>query len=321
MGRINLDPPEDFLEAEQLDALIERWLAAVDVDTTTHANYSSRIVHFRRWWAAIGPGVHWRLTKALLRDFEIHLRGIVAKRFHKPLGYHTRHGIIRSLRAMFRWAVDTSKTEKNYGVWVPWPAGEPPRRSAARPEHLARLMLSAAESKQPLRDQALLAFFIGTGCRRGEVTGLSVEDLTILADGAGTAMVTGKRTSANETGKRAVAFPASTGKWLVRYMDELVITSGPLWLNDWGNQFQAPGIYRMVKGTIERAGLTDRIQGCHDLRRAFATILGRLHPDSPGWADIIRRQLGHKHYKTTTLYTLLDADDIRDQIVTPLDLT
>lgn len=32
MGTINLNPPEEYLEAEHLDALIDLWLAALSVD-------------------------------------------------------------------------------------------------------------------------------------------------------------------------------------------------------------------------------------------------------------------------------------------------
>lgn len=318
MSTINLDPPEDFLEAQSLIALIERWLTSLKVTPVTLAAYRSKMVHFVRWWERIGPTVEWRLTKSLLQDFEFHLCGIVTERYKKPMSYGNRHSIIRALRMMFKWAAKTERTVKNYGEWVPWPAGAPPKRKAATTEQLAKLMLAAVESPQPLRDQALMAFFIGTGCRRGEVATLKVEDLTILADGSGTAQVVGKRTPANETGQHAIAFDASTGKWLIRYMDALAVTSGPLWLGRWGDPMSVQGVYLVVKRTIIRAGLTEHVHGCHDLRRAFATILSLLHPDSPGWADIIRRQLGHKHYSMTAHYTLIDVDDIRNQIVTPL---
>ena len=73
------------------------------------------------------------------------------------------------------------------------------------------------------------------------------------------------------------------------------------------------------KCVSKRTGLADQIQACHDLRRAFSKIVRKMHPDSPMWADVIRRQLGHQHYAMTAHDTLLDADDIRDWIVSPLD--
>lgn len=318
MSEINLNPVEDYLKAQHLNALVEQWVLLLDVLPDTRASYRNKIAHFTRWWDNVGPAHDWRLTKTLLREFEIHLRGALTKRFGRPMAYSHRHAIVWTVRMMFKWAAATERTVKNYSEWVPWPTGDTPPRKSATPGQLARLMLAAAESPQPLRDQTLLAFFIGTGCRRGEATALNVEDLTILADGSGTAQVTGKRTPANETGRHAVAFDASTGKWLIRYMDEMVITSGPLWLGQWGEPMSVQGVYLVVKRAVARAGLTGIIRGCHDLRRAFATILGRMHPDSPGWADMIRRQLGHKHYSMTAHYTLIEVDDIRDMIVTPL---
>lgn len=318
MSDIVLDPPEEHLNARHLNSLIERWLASLGVAKVTAITYRDKIKHFRLWWEAKGPSRQWRLTKSGLQEFELHLRTVPAARFGTPLSYTSRHAVMRTLRMMFRWAVRTNRTVKNYGEWVPWPDGEAPKRKSATPDHLVRLMIAALDSRQPLRDQAILAFFIGTGCRLGEVASLSVEDLRILADGAGTAMVVGKRTKANQTGERAVAFDSITGRYLVRYMDELVITDGPLWISDEGTKLAAGGLYQMVKRTVKRAGLSEHVRGCHDLRRAFATILGLLHPDSPGWADLIRRQLGHKHYSMTALYTLIEVDDIRDRIITPL---
>lgn len=73
------------------------------------------------------------------------------------------------------------------------------------------------------------------------------------------------------------------------------------------------------KCVSKRTGLSNQLQACHDLRRAFAKIVGKMHPGNPMWAGMIRRQLGHKHYAMTAHDTLLDADDIRDWIVSPLD--
>lgn len=321
MGEINLDPDEDYLNARKLTVLIDRWLAQLDVAPVTLVTYRGKIKHFVSWWQREGPKLEWRLTKTALKAFEVYLRGVITKRFNTPMSYNNRHAIIRALRMMFKWASTNGHTSKNYGEWVPWPQGGPPVRRSATTEHLVFLMLAAMESRQPLRDQALLAFFIGTGCRLGEVAGLNVADIQILADGSGRAMVIGKSTDANDSGERAIAFDAVTGRYLVRYMDALVIDHGPLWINDNGDKLGARGIYQMVKRVVKRAGLEEYIKGCHDFRRAFATILGLMHPDSPAWADMIRRQLGHKHYSMTAHYTLLDVDDIRDMITSPLAKT
>lgn len=321
MGKINLDPTEEYLDARYLTALVGRWFDSLDVTVITLHGYRSKVGYFTEWWDTLGPSVEWRLTRQLLRDFEIHLRSIISKRFKGPLAYATRHATIREVRMMFKWASETERTIKNYGEWLPWPAGGPPLRRSATLAHLGNLMLAAGESRMAGRDQALLAFFIGTGCRRGEAASMRVEGLELQADGSGTAMVDGKHTSANETGQRAVGFDAAVGKYLVQYMDESVVVSGPLWINDDGSPMNGDGIYQVVRRTAKRAGLEEHIHGCHDLRRAFATILSLMYPNSPAWSDMIRRQLGHKNYSiTANHYTLLDVDDIRDNLVTPITL-
>lgn len=320
MHQIVLDPEEDYLDARNLFQLIDRWYVALDVEPITLTGYKDKMIYFVGWWSDVGPKHDWRLTKSLLEAFERHLRSVNSGRYKEPLSHNTRHAIIRAVRMMFRWAWTSNRTVKNFGDWLPWPEGSAPTRKAVTAEQLAKLMATALSSRYPIRDQAILAFFIGTGCRLQEVAGLAVEDVQLLADGAGTALVTGKRTKANPSGERAVAFDAATGKYLLRYLDQMQLVDGPLWRNERNTQFIAPGIYQMVQRTVKRAGLSGRIRGCHDLRRAFATILGLMHQDSPAWADMIRRQLGHKHYAMTAHYTLMDVDDIRDRITSPLAL-
>lgn len=319
MDTINLDPPEDFLDARQLTALIERWLITRTADGSTVANYRQKTNYFVRWWAQWGPAYNWRLTHALLEKFEIYLRGLTSRQSGNPLSWHTRHDALRHLCQMFHWAFSTNRTGKDYSTWVPAAYGAPPERTAATPEQLAQLMLAAGKSAAPVRNKAILALFIGTGIRLGEMYSLQADDVTLCADGSGTALVTGKRTKSNPLGRRAVGFDVVTGRYLTGYLDESEVTSGVLWLNDDDSRMSRVSIYRMVKRAIKRAGLVSHIQACHDLRRAFATILGLMHPDSPGWADIIRRQLGHKNYSMTAHYTLIQADDIRERIVSPLD--
>jgi len=321
MGTINLDPVEEHLEARQLCALIDRWLVARSgVSAKTHRAYRANIAHFVRWWESVGPTKDWALTQTLLENFEVHLRSVIVERTDAPLTYTTRRATVSTVRMMFRWAFEKNRVPRDYSSWLPWPPGAQSPRRPVTVEHLARLMLAAAQSSKPLRDQTLIAFFIGTGARLGEVAGLRVEDSTILADSSGTARVTGKRTKKNKTGIHDIAFPASTGKWLVRYMDESGIDAGPLWPNNRGQPMSVNGVYMVVRRAIEDAKLYKDIKGCHDLRRAFATILGKMYPGSPAWHDMIRRQLGHASYSMTAHYTNIGVDDIRDQIINPLDL-
>jgi site-specific recombinase XerD len=249
------------------------------------------------------------------------------KTAHAPSGlsYHSQNDALRRLRQMFRWSYKSGYTEQDYGPWLPKAAGEPPHRVAVSLDDLQALLDAATRSPRPARNRALLALLISTGIRRTEAASLAIEDLRIDADGSRIAQVTGKRTKANKSGRRAVAFDRAAGHYLVAFLDAEGRTSGPLFTGIRQDQSISPQtIYRIVKGCVEDAGLSDRMTATHDLRRAFATHLARYvaseGANSEVAADMIRRQLGHKHYSMTAEYSLLDVEDIREVIISPITM-
>jgi len=331
VGKINRDPKEAGLDIVQADLLWLRaeWLAACKVTDKTRRDYEQKTRYFVEWWRDYGPIAEWRLTERHLvssksdqMGFETWLCQRRAMHTGKPLAWHTRHDALRRVREMFRWAQEIKIIEGvDCAAWVPSASGEAPERTAPTIEHLWRLMDAAAKSRYPLRDQTILAMFIGTGIRRCELARLEAHHIVFCADDSGTAAITGKRTKANRSGKRTVAFDAFTGRYLIAYLDEMQISEGPLFFNDRrGTPLRGQGVYKMVKRAIVAAGLEGKVQACHDLRRAFTTILSLHDINDPIFIDMIRRQLGHKHYAQTAEYTKIDAEHIRERIVSPLAL-
>jgi len=311
---IRLDPDEDAVDGRYLDNLLDRWLqhCVTQSDPQTVNSYREKLLHFRRWWKKLGPVYDWRLTRSLLVEFELYLRSWVA-RTGEPLSYNTRYDVIRRLRSALKWAYETNRISVNCRAWVPTPDGETPTRMAATLAQLEDLMSSTFG-----RDQAILALLIGTGIRRVECARLNVEHIFLCSDSTGLAEVTGKRTKANKSGKREIALDRLTVSYLAKYIVDAGLTSGPLFCNArTGKRLTCQGIYKVVKHCVHRAGLSEYIQACHDLRRAFATHYTNLFPDNVH-ADFLRRQLGHAHYKQTAEYNLMSADDLRPHIVSPL---
>jgi integrase len=317
LASINLDPPEPTLYAKALDALIELWLDAAlnSASPETVKGYRYKIAYFRRWWAEVGPAVQWQLTKRLLIEFELWLRTVEGDRVTK-LSYHSRNDVMRRVAAMFTWAAQNEYTARDYGDWLPVVTGSPPKRRAARLDELERLF----EVARTYRDRCILALLIGTGIRRSECASLQVEMVRLYADGSGVATVIGKRTRANKTGEREVAIDIATGYHVRLHLDFCRYPDGPLFRSHYGTRIgkalRPQGIYNVVKRCLRRAGL-HHIVGPHDLRRAFATHMARLHRDETH-ADLLRRQMGHSSYKMTATYTLLEIEDIRDDFVSPL---
>lgn len=323
--KINLRPAEPALDGRQLDDLIQLWLdeLARDLPPLTVNGYAFRLAYFRDWWRQEGPLRQWLLKRRDLANYGRHLSQLKTDRAPAGLGYHSQNDALRRLRQMFRWAFQAGYTEQDYGAWTPRPSGEPPQRTAASLDDLQRLLDAASRSPKPARNRALLAMLISTGIRRAEAAGLRIEDIRIDADGSGIAQVTGKRTKANRSGRRAVAFDRAAGAYLIAYLDAERRTYGPLFAGHKSDEPLTPqGIYKIVKWCVVEASLGDRMTATHDLRRAFATHLARYvageGASSEVAADMIRRQLGHKHYSMTAEYSLLDVEDIREVIISPL---
>jgi integrase len=322
-GRINRQPIETALELplSDLEWMRAQWLDNPHLDPLTLTNYSRKTDLFVEWWTQAGPAHNWQLTRSALQGFSNWLASKKSRHSTQGqmLSFNTRKSVVNHVMQLLQWAKQNDIVVGiDFTGWFPAIPGAPAQRKAATADQLTQLMTAALDSRYPTRDQAILAFFIGTGCRLQEVALLTFESLHFEGDGSGTALVRGKRTQANPTGRRNVAFDAATGKYLTAHIKWERITAGALWLNERGEPFAQAGIYQMVSRTVKRAELAGVIRGCHDLRRAFATILGLMHPDSPAWADMIRRQLGHASYSMTAHYTLLSADDIRARIRSPL---
>jgi integrase/recombinase XerC len=324
VGRIDLRPAEPSLDAHHLDALIAVWLddCARRLPIETVAGYAEKIAYFRRWWTDVAPGQECTLRRRDLERFERGLRVLPGLRGTAPLGYNSRHDILRRLRQMFRWAAREHYTSLDYSAWVPLADGEPPKRKAASMEQLAHLFAAASRTPFALRDRAILALLIGTGIRRGECASLCVEQVRFFADSSGIATVRGKRTRRNRDGTRAVAFDAAAGVYLRAYIETFALVSGPLFRSGWGPSrgkgLTAQGLHKVVKRIIREAHLEDALQGCHDLRRAFATHLAKAAQGNEARSDVLRRQMGHATYRMTSVYTLLDAEDIVGAWASPM---
>lgn len=320
VGSINLSPPETLLDAMHLDELITVWLNWLYArrDKNTVDGYAYKMSHFRRWLADVGPKRSWLLRRDDFEEFARYLEQETLGRQSKPLSWHTQNDILRRLRQLFRWAYMKGYTEgRNYTSWVPSPDGESPRRKVAPLEALHRLFVAAGKSGQPGRDRAIIALFIGTGIRRSECASLRVEGIQIYADNTGVAVVIGKRTQANKSGRREVAFDAATGGFIRAYLDVYGLDSGPLFRAPNGAGLTPQGVYKAVKRAVITAGLEEHIVACHDLRRAFATHFARKYRGEV-YADLLRRQLGHSSFRTTSQYLLLEADDMRTEIKSPV---
>ncbi len=318
---INLEPAQEILDGRQLVDLIDLWLEKTrlrpDVIEHTVMGYANRVAYFVHWWTEVGPWCNWELTRDKLGQFGEWLL-VVKSQYGKPLEYNSRRDVLRRLKQCFKWAFEHDYLSRDITPWLPVAVGSAPLRERATLEQLAALMVAAGHSGRPIRDQALVAIYVGTGLRKMEAAGLDIEDIRMDADLSGTAIVrNAKRVKGRLVQSRVVAFDRWTGSYLDALITSYAHQAGPLFRVSSEKRLTSMAAYRAVKKSIERAGLADKIEGPHDLRRNFATWFSKTHRGEL-YGRLLSKQLGHSAFAMTDHYILHDADDLTEVIRSPL---
>ncbi len=186
-----------------------------------------------------------------------------------------------------------------------------PRRGKKLPEVLSyaevQKLLAQPRGSEPtdLRDRALLELMYASGLRASETISLELGDLDLDA-GVLRARGKGSKERLVPFGGKAVAAVRvylRTGRpKLIRDHDER-----KLFLNFRGGPLTRQGLYKIVLGYAESAGLAGRMSP-HTLRHSFATHL------LTGGCDLrsVQEMLGHADLSTTQLYTHLSGEELKE---------
>lgn len=169
----------------------------------------------------------------------------------------------RTLRAFFNWAA-----KDGYMDASPMAGLERPKLPAAPKPHFTveemRLLLQACRGQEfeDVRDTAILRFFMGTGCRLGEVADLRVEDVDIRQRRA---VVTGKG-SATRRVRLGPKIASALHKYLLLRARHPGAAEPWLWLGRKG-RLTSGGISLMLS---RRARLVELEANPHKFRHTFA---------------------------------------------------
>lgn len=159
------------------------------------------------------------------------------------------------------------------------------------------------------RNKAIIEMLYGCGLRVSELINLKLSDLHFKE---GFVSVTGKGNK-----QRLVPLGSHAASQVIIYKEQVRVhqdikrgNEDILFLNNKGNKLSRVMIFYIVKELAEKAGIRKTISP-HTFRHSFATHLVE------GGADLraIQEMLGHSSIMTTEIYTHLDRDFIRSNII------
>ena len=154
------------------------------------------------------------------------------------------------------------------------------------------------------RDRAILELLYASGMRVSELVSLNLDDINI--DG-GDVRCFGKGHK-----ERIIPIAPRAVSTVKKYMQEARLhllhndTEQALFLNRRGDRLTRQGLWQILKGYAESAGLSKEITP-HTLRHSFATHMLN------GGADLrsVQELLGHANISTTQVYTHLTSEHVR----------
>jgi tyrosine recombinase XerC len=212
---------------------------------------------------------------------------------------------VSTIRSFYRFLVREGKLESSPLTGVVAPKREKRLPVVLRREHLTALIEAAREeTRQGLRNRAILELMYAAGVRLSEIVGADLKHLDLAER---TLLVRGKGSK-----ERIVLFGDPAEAALHRYItDARPQLAQPeeqaIFVNRHGTRLSGRSIQQIVRKHALKAGLDQRIHP-HLLRHSFATHL----LDGGAELRVVQELLGHASASTTQIYTHVTEERQRE---------
>jgi integrase/recombinase XerD len=264
----------------------------------TQEAYRRDLERFAEYAVARGAGAPLDVTSRMLREYVYQLKDI-------GLSPASIRRNVSAVRTYFRFL-----TGDGIVVRDPSERLETPKRWRTLPEVLSveevqRLLAAPTlDDTFVFRDRAMLELAYGAGLRVSEWITLGVRDV-LLDEGLVRVFGKGSKERLVPIGRSAIGAVAVYLREL-RPRLERGEGKGILLLNARGRPLTRMGAWKILRGYVERAGITRHVTP-HTLRHSFATHL------LEGGADLraVQEMLGHVDIATTQIYTHVDREYLR----------
>jgi integrase/recombinase XerD len=284
-----------------MQALLEQFVDTLALEeglsSNTRQAYASDIRRFGLFMAARRSGLN-AITRKDVLDF-------LHREKEQGASSATLSRRLVAVKVIFRFLLREGVLAKNVTEVM-----ESPRLWKVLPEALSMrdvdrlLQAVSGETRQDLRDRAVLELFYATGMRVSELAGLTLEDVRpeegfVRCVGKGNKM-------------RVIPFGQKARDAVLRYLAEGRPAFQPkpeareVFLGIRGVRLTRMGLWKIIRDRAREAGLSRPLHP-HMLRHSFATHL--LANGAP--LRVIQEMLGHADIATTQIYTHVDQNRLK----------
>ena len=229
--------------------------------------------------------------------------------FKSESSTYSQARIVSGLKSFFNYLLLEEKIDIN-----PMELIDAPKLVRKLPETLSiqeiEIIINAVDldSKEGMRNKAILETLYSCGLRVSELVNLKVQNLFL---DIGFIKVLGKGMK-----ERLVPIGTKAAECIILYMKEYRINinitegfEGYLFINRRGKNLTRNMIFIIVKDLVKKAGLNKNISP-HTFRHSFATHL------IEGGADLraVQEMLGHESITTTEIYTHLNKNYLKEVV-------
>jgi len=270
-----------------------------DVAHKTLVNYRSDLLQVQRWFEGSRGESFFAaaVTPTDLRDYRSHLMTVEGK---KPATVNRR---LAALRKFFGWA-------KGVGLIIDRPTDairgveESPRSPKSLDRREADRLLRETEREGNKRDIAILETLRHTGLRVGELTALTVRDISISERKGSVTVRSGKGSK-----YRVVPLNLDARRALELYLAVRPrVSAEQVFISQRGEGIKAQAVENIVKKYARRAGLEG--VSPHTLRHTF----GKSALDAGVDIVTVAALMGHDSVETTAIYTHPSARDLEQAV-------
>lgn len=253
------------------ERLFQSFQLSLEADGLRPHTISCYLRDVRRFWAYVEPLEPGAVTSSEVRQWVKHLTTSLSPKTVKE----AQMGLGR----FFRFLIAEGEVESNPTTTVKLTKFKVRPQPTYTVDEVRQILRSCRmDSKEGVRNAAVVSVLFDTGVRESELVSMSMPDWS-----SSTVWVNGK------TGDRLVPLGTNSLRAVDRYLRRWKVSGGPLWRGKYG-PLTRWGIGQLVGRQCKKAGVEHK--GVHAFRRAAAAQMKRLGMNDSdilevmGWKDV-----------------------------------